>query len=117
MVENEVIRNILFSNEFKEFRDSLDNRVQIKIDEAVEILRTVHILSAKFIKKLVNTDFYEMRVTVGYSEYRTVLFSVDHSNIVQSTRIILLNGFLKKSSKDYNTHIKKAINIIKDLES
>ena len=116
MGEREVIRYILFSNEFKEFRASLDNRVQTKIDEAVEILKTVHVLSTKFVKRLINTDLYEMRVTVGYNEYRTVLFSVDHSNIIQSTRIILLNGFLKKSSKDYNKQIKKAINIIKELE-
>ena len=116
MIEKEEIRSTLYSNEFKEFRDSLDKRTQNKIDDNVSILKTVYVLSTKFVKKVVNTDFYEMRVSVGFNEYRTILFAIDHENIIQSTKIILLNGFLKKSSKDYDRQIKKAINILNNLE-
>ena len=63
-----------------------------------------------------NTELYEMRVSVGTNEYRTVLFAIDHDNIIQSTRIILLNGFLKKSEKDYRKQINIAEKILKDLE-
>ena len=49
-------------------------------------------------------------------EYRTILFAMDHENVIQATKIILLNGFLKKSSKDYNKQVKKANNILKELE-
>ena len=63
-----------------------------------------------------NTDLYEMRVSVGTNEYRTVLFAIDHDNIIQSTRILLLNGFLKKSEKDYKKQISKAEKILKYLE-
>lgn len=63
-----------------------------------------------------NTDLYEMRVSVGTNEYRTILFAIDHDNIIQSTRIILLNGFLKKSEKDYRKQINIAEKILKDLE-
>jgi hypothetical protein len=58
----------------------------------------------------------EMRVSLGFNEYRTILFAVDHENVIQSTKIILLNGFIKKSSKDYDKQVKKAINILNKLE-
>ncbi len=38
-----------------------------------------------------------MRVSVGSNEYRTVLFAIDNSNVILSTKIILLNGFLKNT--------------------
>jgi hypothetical protein len=69
------------------------------------------------VKKLVGTDLYEMRVSVGFNEYRSILFAIDHKNIIQAKKIVLLNGFLKKSSKDYDKQIKKAINILKNIES
>ena len=110
------IRSILFSDEFNEFRDLLDKRTQEKVDTNVSILKTVYVLSTKFVKKIVNTSLYEMRVSVGFNEYRTILFAIDHKNVIQSTKIILLNGFLKKSSKDYDKQIKKAINILNKLD-
>ena len=63
----------------------------------------------------VRTDLYEMRVSVGSNEYRTVLFAIDNSNVILSTKIILLNGFLKKSTKDYSKQIAKAERILKCL--
>jgi hypothetical protein len=55
-------------------------------------------------------------VSVGTNEYRTVLFAVNHKNIIQATEIVFLNGFLKKSTKDYDKQIKKAVKILNDLE-
>jgi hypothetical protein len=57
-----------------------------------------------------------MRVSIGKNEYRSVLFAIDHDNVIESTRIILLNGFLKKSTKDYKREIDKAENILNKLE-
>ena len=65
---------------------------------------------------LQNTDLYEMRVSVGNNEYRTILFAVDKSNIIESTKIVLLNGFLKKSTKEYRKQIELAQSILKKLE-
>jgi hypothetical protein len=98
MESTKEIRNILYSNEFDKFRNSLDERAKSKLDENVSILKTVYLLSTKFVKKLANTNLYEVRISVGYNEYRTILFAIDHENVIQSTKIILLNGFLKKSS-------------------
>ncbi len=57
-----------------------------------------------------------MRFSVGNNEYRTILFAVDKSNIIESTKIVLLNGFLKKSTKEYRKQIELAQSILKKLE-
>ena len=59
----------------------------------------------------VDTDFYELRISVG-NEYRAILFTIDHDNIVQAEQILLLNGFMKKSTKDYKKEIQKAQHIL-----
>ena len=56
-----------------------------------------------------------MRVSVGSNEYRTVLFAIDNSNVILSTKIILLNGFLKKSTKDYDKQMKNTGNMVQLL--
>ena len=81
----------------------------------MDVLISVYDIPAKFIKHLQNTDLYEMRVSVGTNEYRTVLFAIDNKNVIQSTQIILLNAFLKKSNKDYKKQIEKANKILNDL--
>ena len=79
------IRELYFSDEFTEFYEKLQDKVKAK-----------YVLNTKFVKHLENTDLYEMRVSVNFNEYRTILFAVDNDNIILSKRILLLNGFLKK---------------------
>lgn len=62
-------------------------------------------------KKIVRSNFYELRVKVD-NEIRILLFSFDNDNINLATKIFVLNGFVKKSSKDYDKQIKKAYNIL-----
>lgn len=111
------IRTIYKSQEFEQFYSGLSSAVKVKFEHVFNVIQTVYALPIKFVKRLVNTDLYEMRVSVGTNEYRTVLFALDHDNIIQSTRVILLNGFLKKSEKDYRKQIEIAKKILKDLES
>ena len=80
-------RNLIFSPEYIEFEQS---------------------------SKLTNTDFYELRVSVD-NEVRVILFSADNENINLASSVILLNGFVKKSTKDYDKEITKAINILRKL--
>lgn len=82
--------------------------MQTKFKYVIDVVTTVYDISTKFVKHLNNTDLYEMRVSVGSNEYRTILFAVDKPNIIEATKIILLNGFLKKSNKDYIKQIKIA---------
>ncbi|MCK9156715.1 MAG: type II toxin-antitoxin system RelE/ParE family toxin [Paludibacteraceae bacterium] len=69
-----------------------------------------------YVKYLVGTGLYEMRVSVGSNAYRTILFAMDSDNVITSTKIILFNGFLKKSTKDYDRQLENAKKILKDLE-
>lgn len=49
------------------------------------------------------------------NEIRVILFAADNENINMATRVVLLNGFIKKSTKDYDKEITKAINILRRL--
>ena len=82
----------------------------------MDIVTTIYDVSTKFVKHLQDTDLYEMRVSVGSNEYRTILFAIDKANAIKATQIILLNGFLKKSNKDYRKQIEIAQSILNDLE-
>lgn len=110
-------RTILYTDEFKEFYDSLDEKVKKKIDYVIVLIKDFKLIHTDFVKRLVNTDLYEMRVSVGTNEYRSILFSIDHENVIESTQVIILSGFLKKSTKDYDKQIKKAEKILNNLES
>ena len=110
------IRELYFSDEFVKFYDMLQDKVKAKFEHTMDVIRSEYVLSTKFVKHLENTDLYEMRVSVSTNEYRTILLAVDDDNIILSKKILLLNGFLKKSTKDYNNQIKIAERILKDFE-
>lgn len=105
-------RTLIYSQEYMEFVENSSPRTQGKLLYATSILETARPISAKFVKKLVSTDFYELRISVD-NEIRVILFSADNEDINQANNIILLNGFIKKSTKDYNKEIEKAINILR----
>ena len=98
--------------EFAQFYNGLSDKVKIKFDYVLEIVKTERVISTKFVKRLENTDLYEMRVSVGGNEYRTVMFTMDNDNVILATEITLLNAFMKKSSKDYKKQISLAENIL-----
>ena len=110
------VRTVYYSEEFKKFFDDLDTRVREKYIWTIQITETVQVLPIKYVKILEGTEFYEMRVSVGYNEYRTVLFATDSDNFINATEIYLLNSFLKKSKKDYGKQIKIARKLMKEIE-
>lgn len=112
-----VIRELILSDEFLEYYNGQPSNVQKKFDYVMDILRKEQVPTTKFIKYLENTDFYEMRVSVGNNEYRSVLFSIDNDNIINATQVLLLNSFLKKSTKDYKKNIAIAEQIISKYTS
>ena len=107
-------RQIIYSDEYRSFKESLGNRAQEKLDYCMSILQTEMPLSQKFVKKIVSSDFYELRVSVD-NEVRVILFSANNTNISLATEIIILNGFIKKSNKDYDKNIRKAYNILTSI--
>jgi hypothetical protein len=102
------------SPEFDEFFDKQPRNVQIKLDWAIEAVGQLDIISTKLVKKLVNTDFYELRVSMD-NEYRVVLLAVGHDNIMSADTVYFLNGFVKKSTKDYKKQLVIANNIVKNI--
>lgn len=90
--------------------------VQAKFDYVFNVIQTVYVLPVKFVKRLVNSKLYEIRASVTGNEYRMVMFAIDHENIMQATRIVILNGFLKKSAKDYSKQIEKANKILNNTK-
>ncbi|MDR2146002.1 MAG: type II toxin-antitoxin system RelE/ParE family toxin [Tannerella sp.] len=117
MNENKIIRELIHTDEFDDYFHSLDERTKDKFSDCMDILATVYVPGTKFVKRIVEAEegIYELRVSVGFNEYRTILFSMNHANIIQAKHVILLNSFLKKNSKDYKKQIKKAINILNGL--
>lgn len=109
----ETLREIFFSDEFNEFYESLDSRTKEKYDYALNIIRTQYVVNSKFVKSLETSNFYELRISVGHNEYRSIIIAIDHDNFIQSRRILLLNSFLKKDSKQYKAEIKQAENLLK----
>lgn len=101
------MRTIIRTKEFDEFYDSLPTNVRNKVKYAMNIIADVKVITTKLIKKLVDTDFYKLRISVG-NEYRVILFAIDHENFIEAEQILLLNGFMKKSTKDYKKEIQKA---------
>ncbi|MBS9774940.1 MAG: type II toxin-antitoxin system RelE/ParE family toxin [Tenacibaculum sp.] len=110
------MREILRTDEFSEFLNDLDLKVIEKFDRTIEIVATVKIIPTKFVKKIIGTKFYEMRISVGNNQYRTVVFSINAENIIEATKIVLISSFLKKSKKQYKKEVQKAVKILEDYD-
>ena len=109
-------RAIYKTPQFEAFYSALPAKTQTKFDYVINVISTIYNVPAKFVKHLEKTDLYEMRVSVGTNEYRTVLFAIDHDNVIEANRIILLNAFLKKDNRDYRKQVETAISILNNLE-
>ncbi|MBO5810289.1 MAG: type II toxin-antitoxin system RelE/ParE family toxin [Bacteroidales bacterium] len=108
------MRTIYRSMEFDLFYNSLSNKIQNKIDYALNIISEIKIINSKLAKKLKNTNLYELRISIE-NEYRILLFTIDNESLIECNEIILLNGFIKKSTKDYKKEIHKAQQILNSL--
>ncbi|MDR3297140.1 MAG: type II toxin-antitoxin system RelE/ParE family toxin [Prevotellaceae bacterium] len=111
-----MVRVTLKTDEYDAYFQSLDEKSQNKYDYTLQILQTQKVVSEKFVKKIQNSDFYEVRVSVGTNEHRTILIACDHPNFMEATQVVLLNSFLKKSTQQYEKEVEKARKIVKRLE-
>jgi len=109
---NQDVRETFHSEEYDEYYASLDEKTKEKYDYVESIIKTQQVVNLKFVKKLEGTEFYEARVSVGTNEYRTVIFAIDSLSFVQCKRVLFLNSFLKKDTKQYKGEIEKARKII-----
>ncbi len=97
---------IFFRTYFRDFIDSLPNKVQEKINVVLFTVTVAPRIPIKFFQHITGTDgLYEIRVEFESNIYR-IFCCFDRGNLV-----ILLNGFQKKSQKIPKSKIDKALKI------
>ena len=106
------IRETYHSEEYDEYYASLDEKTKAKYDYVEMIIKTQFIVNKKFVKNLEGTEFYEARISVGTNEYRTVIFAIDSRSFMECKRVLFLNSFLKKDTKQYKGEIAAARQIL-----
>ena len=107
------MREVVITQECLEFIDSQEERVATKFFQLIEVIGEIKIVHTNFVKKILTTQFYELRIKSG-NEYRVIMFAIDHLNFVECTEVVCLCGFQKKSKKDYKNAIRQAEKILKD---
>lgn len=93
------------------FIEKQGKRVTDKFFQLVLIMKELKVVHSNFVKKLQNSKFYELRIKAG-NEYRVIIFAIDHLNFTECTKVVCLNGFIKKSNKDYLEAIKEAEKVL-----
>jgi len=107
------VREIDITQECLDFIDSQPERVTEKFLQIIEVMGEIKIVNSNFVKKILTTHFYELRIKAG-NEYRIIMFAIDHLNFAECTKVVCLNGFHKKSNKDYKKAINQADKILED---
>lgn len=110
------MRRVIRSREFDAFFERLPSEVQEKMLYALTVISDIKVVSTKLVKKLVGTEFYELRISMK-NEYRVILLAADSDSFIESGQVLLLNGFVKKSTKDYRKEVDKARRILNLLET
>lgn len=105
------MREVVITEECLTFIDNQPERVATKFFQIIEVIGEVRVVHSSFVKKLQTTQFYELRIRAG-NEIRIIMFVVDHLNFAESTKVVCLNGFQKKSKKDYIKAINQAERIL-----
>ena len=105
------MKEIYISEECKKYiLEESSERVQNKFKYLLEVLEEHSIVHTSFVEKLTNTKYYELKIKAE-NQIRVIIFTIDNENFNSASKIILLNGFLKRTNKDY----KKAVKIADQL--
>lgn len=112
---NEDIRETFHTEEYEQYYATLDKKTQMKYDYVETIIKTQYVVNIKFVKKLEGSEFYEARISVSKNEHRTILFAIDSASFMESKKVLFLNSFLKKSTKQYQSEIENARQILNNF--
>jgi len=104
------IRNIFFyGRHFEDFYKRRDNGAKEKIDRVLSLISYVENVPEKFFKRMEGTEgIFEIRISHGPSAFRILCF------FDAGKRLILLNGFVKKSRKTPLNEIRTAEKLKKE---
>ena len=111
---DKVVREVIYSPEYEAYYAGLDSKTKEKYDYVEHIIKTQDVVKKNYVKHLENTDLYEARISLGSNEYRTILFAVNATSFMQATKILYLNSFLKKDTKQYKREISKAYRLLEN---
>ena len=106
------VRETIHSLEYDVYYASLDEKTKAKFDYVEAIIKTQYVVNSKFVKNLEGTEFYEARVSVGTNEHRTIIFAIDSVSFIESKRVLFLNSFQKKDTKQYKREVENARQIL-----
>ena len=110
------MREIFLSEECEDYIWNKSSvRVQNKFKYLLQILEEHKIIHTSFVEKLINSKYYELKIKAE-NQIRIIIFTIDNENFNESNQIILLNGFLKRTNRDYIKAIKIADNLINKYE-
>ena len=107
------MRDIDITNECLDFIEKQDSKLELKFYQLIEVITSIRVVNSNFVKKIQNTHFHELRIKSG-NQYRVIIFAADHLNFNECTKAVCLNGFIKKSNKDYVKAIKRAERVLED---
>lgn len=101
-------RKIIFhENHFIDFYKKQEEKVKVKIQYVLELVKQVERVPEKFLKHLTGTDgLYEIRIEYKSNIYR-IFCCFDEGKLV-----ILFNGFQKKDQKTPKGEIDKALKLM-----
>lgn len=100
---------VLYKENFREFYNAQDKKVQEKIEYVLDLVRFEKQVPAKFFKYLDNTNgIYEIRVLTAFKKIRILCF------LDQGELVVLTNCFLKKTQKTPLKEIEKAERLRKE---
>ncbi|MGG7036442.1 MAG: type II toxin-antitoxin system RelE/ParE family toxin [Flavobacterium sp.] len=92
-----------------EFYQEQDEKVKLKIQYVLELIKQVDRVPEKFLKHLSGTDgLYEIRIEVRSNIYR-IFCCFDDGKLV-----ILFNGFQKKTQKTPKGELEKALKLMNE---
>ena len=97
---------VFFKHYFRDFFESLNEKVKNKIDDVLFLVRIADRIPRKFFQHMTGADgLFEIRI-----EYQSIIYRIfccfDEGNLV-----VLFNGFQKKSQKTPRKEIDKALRI------
>jgi phage-related protein len=103
-MKNKYLRDVIvYGDYFWDFYNIQSEETQSKIDWVIGLVRSLHVVPAKFLKHIEDTEgLYEMRIKVSNNIYR-IFCCFDSGRLV-----ILFNGFQKKTEKTPKQEIEKA---------
>jgi phage-related protein len=101
-------RKIIFhENHFIDFYQKQEEKVKVKIQYVLELVKQVERVPEKFLKHLTGTNgLYEIRIEYKSNIYR-IFCCFDEGKLV-----ILFNGFQKKDQKTPKGKIDKALKLM-----